>query len=67
MSTKYTFISQTDEKTVTTEFTCKEETWGPPLQEFFNFLKGTGFLFKIEEELVVFNTTTEEVRDGITF
>lgn len=64
MTTKYTFIAETEEGTVACVFTSHNETWSEPLEEFFKFLKGCGFLFDTVEELAVFNTSTGESRNG---
>ena len=64
MPTKYTFICESEEGNTVKSFTPKSESWDVPLAEFFLFLKGCGFLFKVEEELVVFNNETEEARES---
>lgn len=64
MSTKYTFIAVSDngkQEIVVTE-TTDSETWGAPLELFFRFLKGNGYLFDIEEELAVYNNSNGECR-----
>lgn len=67
MSKKYTFICvDSDNQTETmTTLTTDESTWQAPVDLFFNFLKGTGYLFNLEEELCVVNTQTEEIRDRL--
>lgn len=63
MTTKYTFICETKEGNTIKSFTPTSGTWDAPVAEFFLFLKGCGFLFRIEEELVVFNNETQEPRE----
>ena len=65
MTTKYTFICETEEGNTVKSFTPNSESWGAPLAEFFNFLKGCGFLFHVEEELVIFNNETQEPREPL--
>lgn len=64
MTTKYTFVAETNGSIVLHTFTDTEGTWATPLEEYFKFLKGCGFLFDVVEELAVFNTNTGESRNG---
>lgn len=63
--TKYTFICESDGNTTVKTITCIDDaTWGTPLFEFFNFLKGCGYLFKLNEELAVADNDTGDYRTG---
>lgn len=51
-----------DRSTVTVEFTTDNDAWSGyegPMYNFFNFLKGCGYVFGIEDEIGVL-----KVRDG---
>lgn len=62
MTSKYTFICQTDEGDTVVTFSQEEDTWELPVEKFYNFLKGCGFIFKPEESLIVYNQHTGEER-----
>lgn len=65
MTTKYTFVMEdANGKKVTHEFTDASDTLTKPLEEYFSFLKGCGFLFNTQEELAVYNFDTGESRNG---
>lgn len=66
---KYTFISeQTDpNKTVCVTINDDVETWGPPMDAFFSFLKANGFIFDMDDHIGVMNYTTEEFRGAEDF
>ena len=53
---KYTFTCETDGVKITHELNTESDRWGGidgPIYNFFNFLKGAGFVFDIETELGV--------------
>lgn len=66
MSTKYTFIAEEENgKIIKHTFSDSSGMWGTPVYEFFLFLKGTGFIFNIEEDLAIVNHETGEIRESL--
>ena len=53
----YTFVYEEDGKQLTHQIFIDEETgdhtWNKPMSEFFNFLKGIGFVFDMETQIGV--------------
>lgn len=68
MSTTYTFKSEEydsetgENKTVEVEYcNSKDDTWHPVVQEMFNFLKGCGYIFPTNAQMIIIDEKGQDM------